>query len=165
MRLASAWAVWQEAWEQERERVVPSLNDLLAAAKSDKDAAERQVGHLTDKLKKAAERQVRHFKDNFKKRSAAAAFSALKERAMELKAMRIAGSKVVLRRRQLALRRGFMGWGEHAARQRRMALAAVYRMHRMQLWAAFTGHLSPAWARWEEQWREEKRRSERGKVI
>jgi len=58
MRLASAWAVWQEAWEQERERVVPSLNDLLAAAKSDKDAAERQVGQLKDKLKKRSERVV-----------------------------------------------------------------------------------------------------------
>jgi trimeric autotransporter adhesin len=157
MRLASAWAVWQEAWEQERERVVLSLNEALAAAKSDKDAAERQVGRLTDNLKKGVERQVGHLKDKLKKRRAATAFNALKERAAEPKTMRMAGSKVVLQRQQLGLRRCLMGWSEHAARQRRVALAAVYRMQRMQLWAAFARHVAPAWARWEEQWREEKR--------
>jgi hypothetical protein len=157
MRLASAWAVWQEAWEQERERVVLSLNEALAAAKSDKDAAERQVGRLTDNLKKGVERQVGHLKDKLKKRRAATAFNALKERAAEPKTMRMAGSKVVLQRQQLGLRRCLMGWSEHAARQRRVALAAVYRMQRMQLWAAFARHVAPAWARWEEQWCEEKR--------
>ena len=41
----------------------------------------------------------------------APAFSALKERAVELKGMRLAGSKVVLRWQRLGLWRGFMGWG------------------------------------------------------
>ena len=53
----------------------------------------------------------------------APAFLALKESAQELKGMRNAGAKVILRCQRLGLSNGFYGWSEHAAAQRRMAIA------------------------------------------
>ena len=52
----------------------------------------------------------------------APAFLALKESAKELKGMRNAGAKVILRCQRLGLSNGFYGWSEHAATQRRMAM-------------------------------------------
>jgi hypothetical protein len=54
-----------------------------------------------------------------------------------------AGSKVLLRWQRLGLWRGFIGWSEHAATQRRMALAADKIVRR---WINLA--LSPAMSRW-----------------
>ena len=60
-----------------------------------------------------------------------------------MRKIKASGSKVVLRWQRLGLWRGFMGGGEHASRQRRMALAADKIVRR---WINLA--LSPAMSRW-----------------
>ena len=109
----------------------------------------RWMGYVREKkgLVRAADKVIRRWQNM----CLAPGFSALKQRAVQLKAMRLAGSKVVLRWQRLGLWRGFIGWSEHASRQRRMALAAtqqaqfmaqlrsrgIWRSNRIQLAVAF----------------------------